>query len=164
MKPTVQLVYKTKGSPVSYINDAIDFIKSKGVEVNSFCEFKTVDSLKKPKVIFILTSQSNSSYINKDQFAIINNSTDIPVFLIYQLKNTTEFWIYKTDIRTENISDDKYAFLSNFTRIKESELQNILFKKENDNDSINLGPFEPNRLDLSFLKDEDINELLLLIE
>jgi len=166
MAPTAKLVYKTRNSTLNYVNNAIDYVISLGY----YCSVTTEGHLRYdnlPEAVFILTAESSSSYISKDQYQAMWDAQgeNIPVYIIYRRKETNELNVYTVSFRKTNLdSDDSYAHINDFKR---TEFESY-FEGESKIRLKQLGtllnPYDPDNYD-EVIEDEVINnnELLLLI-
>ena len=162
MSPTAKLVYKTTNTTLKYVNSAIEYVVSLGY----YCSVTNEGPLRYdnlPEAVFILTSETNSSFISKDQYQTYKDATseNIPVYIIYRKKETNELNVYTTRFRNcDNGSDNNYAHISDFKRTEfksyyEGTPPIVLKQLEND---VPLNPYDPDNYNKI-----DNNELLLLI-
>lgn len=157
MVPEAKLVYKTTESSLNYIDNAREYVTHLGY----YCSLTTDGSLHfryLPNAVFILTSEVNSGYINKDQYQAWKDaeSQDIPVYVIYKRKGTNELNIYTAKIISRYENGEKYAQIADFIKDKfetyyEGKPKKVLKK-------FKFNPYHPD----SYKCSED-DELLLIV-
>lgn len=177
MNPTANLVYKTANNTLNYINNAISYV----ISLDYYCSVTYDGKLRSdnlPEAVFILTSETSSSFISEDQFRwwMKAREYNIPIYIIYRLKDTAEFNVYTAkarQLKSSGRSKSNHAHISDFKRTSfdsyyEQDENRLQFGIAQIGDgSIPVNPYDPstylkNQTDAGFSIDR--NELLLLVK
>jgi hypothetical protein len=158
------IIYKKEGSSVHYILEAENYLRRLDYYVHSTSKNEIDKIATSPHAVFILTSETDSSYITQEQYMAMDTAHDynIPWFVIYKKKRTRELNIYKAQVRTIGTSSISYGKLHSF--IKTEDLPYTMSSVADINKTKSCSKVKTNKEKaVAKLFIEDENEELLLV-
>lgn len=157
------VVYRKGNSSLNYIEDGKDFVVQMDYSCSLRYENKLYDEI--PDVVFILTSENNSSWISREQTAAWDKAVDfgVPVFVLYQRKGTDEFFVYLANKSAPGRSNERCCQVTDFV-LQRQFIKKVGSRLARQEDAECLGLFTPDPWKgFEFLEPSVDEEILLLL-